>query len=123
MLQFKLGTIDLNPLPPLEAVTVSGGGRAVNERLSLDGTVVVQRAAKPASRRLAVQGPDNYALLAEQTEQIQALANAGTRFTLVLRGYELSGDFTGCFFEEAPRFPPFRDALYKQFSFTIYIPQ
>lgn len=123
MLKFQIGNIDLNPLPPLEAVTVSGGGRAATERLALDGTVIVQRTAKPASRRLAVQGPDNYALLTEQTEQIRVLASGGARFTLSLRGYELEGDFTGCFFEDAPRFPRFRDARYRRFSFTIYIPQ
>lgn len=123
MLQFKLGEIDLNPLPPLEAVSVTGGGRSVTERSALDGTLIVQRARKPSSRRLAVQGPDNYALLADQAEQIRVLAGAGTRFTLSLRGYELAGDFSGCFFEDPPSFPPFRDAHYRRFSFTIYIPQ
>lgn len=123
ILKFQVGAINFNPVPPRAAVTVSGGGRAVNERLALDGTVIVQRAAKPASRRLAVQGPDGYALLATQTALLEALAGAGTRFTLSLRGYELEGDFSGCFFEDPPSFPPFRSPLYKRFSFTIYIPQ
>lgn len=122
MLQFKIADIDLDLLPPREAVTVSGGGRPITERTALDGSTILQR-GQPVSRRLTVSAPQGFAIRAEHAAAISALARAGGFFTLTLRGYVLSGVYAGCLFVELPSFPPTADPRFTGYNFTLYLPQ
>lgn len=121
MLSIVIGGINLLYLPPTEAVTSTGGGRALTERTTLTGQVIATRAPLPASRRLTVTAPQGFAISAADAEAIRALGDAP--FTVTLTGYEPSGTFSGCVFEEPPRFPPTSHPDYRGYALQIYIPQ
>lgn len=120
-LQMSIGDIDLDLLPPREAVTFSGGGRPITERTALDGSTIIQR-GRPVSRRLTVTAPQGFAIRTEHADAIYALARAGAIFTLTLKGYVLNGVYRGCMFVDLPSFPPTADPRFKSYSFTLYIP-
>ncbi|WP_019585216.1 hypothetical protein [Deinococcus apachensis] len=121
--QMTFGEIDLDPVPPREAVTFDGGGYTTTERRALDGTIIRQRPGQPASRRLTITAPQGFVIRAEQADALFALAKGGARFTLVLRGYVLNGSYGGCTFEGLPKFPPTGDPKWRGYSIEIYIPQ
>lgn len=121
-LQLALGDIDLDLLPPREAVSFSGGGYPITERTALDGGTIVQRQRYSVSRRLTVAAPEGFAIRAEHADAIYDLARWGTIFTLTIRGYVLNGVYRGCMFEGLPSFPPTSDPRFKSYDFTVYIP-
>lgn len=121
MYSLTIGGVTLRYLPPPDAVSAEGGARAINERVALDGRVIATRPPLPASRRLVINAPDGFVISAADAEAIRALGDGP--FSVTLSGYEPSGTFGGCVFEEPPRFPPTSDPLYRRYAMTIYIPQ
>lgn len=121
--QMTFGDLDLDPVPPKEAVTFDGGGYTTAERRALDGSIIRQRPGKPASRRLTISAPQGFAIRAEHADALFALAKRGALFTLTLRGYVLQGVYSGCTFEGLPKFPPTGDPGWRGYAIEIYIPQ
>lgn len=114
--------IDLDWVPPREAVTFDGGGYTTTERRALDGTIIRQRPAQPASRRLTINAPEGFVIRAEHADALFTLAKSGKHFTLTLRGYVLQGIYNGCTFEGLPKFPPTGNPAWRSYSIEIYIP-
>lgn len=123
MLTLIIGPVNLDPVPPRDAVTVEGGGRPVTEKVALDGTLLPLRPGRATSRRLTITAPQGFALLAEQTAALEALAKSGERFTVTVLGYVASGVFEGCLFADRPQFPPTRHPAWRGFQIQIYLPQ
>lgn len=115
-----IGGVALQYLPAADGVTGEGGGRAITERTTIEGRVVALRAPLPASRRIRIVAPDGYAISEADAQSIRALG--GGPFTLSLTGYEPSGTFGGCVFDEPPRFPRRAPGLVG-YDLSIYIPQ
>lgn len=121
MYSMTIGGVSLTFLPAVDGVTGSGGGRPITERTTIEGRIVATRAPLPASRRIRVTAPENHVISRTDAEAIRALA--ASVFTVTLTGYEPSGTFGGCVFEEPPRFPPSRHPDYVHYDFEIYVPQ
>ncbi|WP_104990858.1 hypothetical protein [Deinococcus sp. NW-56] len=121
MYRMKIGGVDLRYLPAVDGVSLEGGGRPVAERVALDGRIIATRPPLPTSRRLTITAPEGFVISAQDAEAIRALGDGP--FDVTLAGYEPSGTFTGCTFEEPPRFPPTSDPRYRSYAMTIYIPQ
>lgn len=120
MYSMTIGGVSLTFLPAVDGVSGSGGGRPITERITIEGQIVATRAPLPASRRIRVTSPDGYAISRADADAIRSLAGP---FTVSLTGYEPSGVFAGCVFEEPPRFPPSRHPDYVHYDFEIYVPQ
>ncbi|WP_272977108.1 hypothetical protein [Deinococcus geothermalis] len=121
MYSLIIGGVALDYLPPPDAVQIEGGGRAVSERTTLDGKIIATRPPLPASRRLTITAPQGFAISAADAAAIQAIGDQP--FTVILRGYDPEGTFSGCVFVEPPRFPPTSDPRFRGYAMTIYIPQ
>jgi hypothetical protein len=121
MLQLRIGTVDLDPVPPRDAVQRSGGGRAIGERVSITKDIIVQ-VEYLSNRRLQIASPDDtWVIRADQAAQLLALQATATPFSVTLLGYEQSGTFPNCLFEGDAVFPPTVDPLYRRYSFTLYL--
>ena len=120
MFSITIGGVPLRFLPAKSGVSGSGGGRPVNERKTITGEIVATRSPLPESRRLIISAPEGYAITRADAEAIRALGTGP--FDVTLTGYEPSGSFGGCVFEELPRFPPITAELVG-YDMTIYIPQ
>lgn len=120
MFSMKIGSIDLQFLPAAEGVTGEGGGRPITERTTVEGRVVALRPPLPAARRIRVTAPQGYAISESDAQAIRALGDGP--FTLALTGYEPSGTFGGCVFEEPPRFPRLAPGLVG-YDLAVYVPQ
>lgn len=119
---FDVNGVPFNPTLPPGAVRVTGGGRPVNERVSVTGRTLRSRGPR-AALRIQVQVPDDFALLAEQVAVLESLYASGQPFTVTLGpGYEASGTFTGVVFDGDAVFTPTRSAQYDRATFTLYVP-
>ena len=117
-----IGPVALSALPPPEAVTATGGGRAITERTAIDSRIITTRPAPPSARRITIQAPGGYGITAADALAIAAIGDAP--FTLTLAGYDPAGSWSGCVFEEPPRLEPLPGAPgWRSYSLTIYAPQ
>lgn len=119
-----IGGVAIRPALPTSDVTFEGGGRPVTETVTIDGTILGRLSPKRASSKLSVQLSGTNGMRRADAEALAALAATGEPFTVTLAGYEVSGTFAGCVFEDMPRFPPIPGSHdWVQARFTIYIPQ
>lgn len=122
MYSMNIGGVELSLLPPAAGVTVSGGGRPVNERPTIEGRIVATRNPLSGSKKITVTTTDNYAISAADAAAIAALGDGP--FTFSLTGYDGAGSYGGCVFEEPPSFPPVAGhPAYRRCNFTVYILQ
>ena len=121
MLSIQIDGINLQFLPPTEAVSGSGGGRPITERTAITGEIIPLRNPLPTSRRLTITAPAGFAISAADAAAIRALGDGP--FSVTLSGYDPSGTFSGCVFEQPPRFPPTFDPRFVGYDLTLYIPQ
>ena len=115
--------ITLNPTVPPEAVTRSGGGRSITEKVTITGRVLRVQGARLGCRvRVTSPGPE-WVLSEAQITGLRALEGSQTPFSVTLGpGYELSGTFNGCLFEGDAVFSPKRGGGWTGYDFTLYIP-
>lgn len=121
MYSMNIGGVELSVLPPPSGVTVSGGGRAVSERPTIEGRIVATRSPAPGSKRITVSTPDRHVITAADATAIAALGDGPFSFTLT--GYDGAGSYGGCVFEEPPQFPGVGHPAYRGCNFTVYVPQ
>lgn len=121
MYRMNIGGIELSLLPPPSGVSVSGGGRPVTERPTIEGRMVTTRPGLPGSKRITVSTPDQHVITAADAAAIASLGDGP--FAFALEGYDGAGSYAGCVFEEAPQFPAVGHHAYRGCNFTVYVPQ
>ncbi|MCD0158408.1 hypothetical protein [Deinococcus sp. 6GRE01] len=114
--------VELNPSVPPDAVSRTGGGRTVRDRVSITG--VSLRSLGPVTpTRVAVVSPGPDWVLSEaQIDHLRALERSGAPFSVTLgEGYEVSGTFPACRLDGDATFRPVRSNGWTNYSFTLHL--
>lgn len=107
--------------PASEDVKRSGGGRPVNERLSIRGDRIVTVGHQPG-RRIKISGGDGMVMLTSDAEYLRARQATRKPFSVYFgRQYETSGDFM-CLIDGDLLLAPVPEAPeLSTYDFTLYI--
>lgn len=116
--------VSFDPTVPPEAVSRSGGGRTVRELTTITGDVLLVQGARLGRRvRIVSLGPE-WVLREDQIAALRALEASGAPFSVTLgSGYEVGGTFTGCLLDGDAIFTPKRGGDWRNYDFTLYLPQ
>lgn len=105
--------------PTRRGVRWEGGGRPVAVATSITGTLIRTQGHR-TPRYLNFDSPEEYVISAEDAAHLQALADAGDPFELIVPdGYDETGTWPACLFDGQPVFPRSVDPRYRGYRFRL----